>query len=393
MDPDKNSNVNNHNHSNYVHIIQSSLPSRKLKQLALHTVLTSKNILHPDTAATGHFITIDHPGELIEHQPLEVKCANNSIMRSIATKLLYLPHLPTKARIAHVFAEMERSLLSISILCDAGCKCIFEEEKVTIMKNNNTIIQGKRDDDSTLWCIPTTVQLAPPPGISSNNNNNKNNNNKFNDNNNNDNNVKPTLEEIAGRTPRQVVVALPTALSARATRKHNPEGNLDCVTSQSTNQASQPPSEDSSAHRTKRDIRTNFVLHQSDIDNSFVNTYIPKGCIKSNHHAFGVYQSRTAAEMTAFQHATLCAPTVKTLINAINNKWLTTFPCLTAQNVRRHLPKSIQTTMGHLHRMRQGTRSTKPPGEKYSIEELMNEDEDDEHDIIPEPHKHNHILI
>ena len=89
--------------------------------------------------------------------------------------------------------------------------------------------------------------------------------------------------------------------------------------------------------------------------------------------------------MTAFQHATLCAPTVKTLINAINKKWLTTFPCLTAQNVRRHLPKSIQTTMGHLHRVRQGTRSTRPVGEKYTIEELMNEEQHDEHDIIPEP--------
>ena len=193
------------------------------------------------------------------------------------------------------------------------------------------------------------------------------------------------MEEIAGRPSRQVVVARPTALSVRATRKHNPEGNLDCVTSQLTYQESQPSSDKSSAYRTKQNIRTDFVLRQSDIDNSFVNTYIPKGCIKSNHHAFGVYQSRTAAEMTAFQHATLCAPTVKTLINAINNKWLTTFPCLTAQNVRQNLPKSIQTTMGHLHRIRQGTRSTKPHGEKYTIEELMNEDQNDEHDIIPEP--------
>ena len=309
MESDRNnSNLNSRNYSNYVHIIKSSLPSRKLKQLALQTVLASKSILHPDTAATGHFITTDHPGELIEHQPLEVKCANNSVMRLIETKLLFLPHLPQTARIAHVFAEMERSLLSISILCDAGCRCIFEEEKVMITKNNNTIIQGKRDEDSTLWCIPSTTPVAPPPGISSDNNN------KNKSKNNNNNKYKSTLEEIAGRPSRQVEVALPTVLSARAMRKHNPEGNLDCVTSQSVNQSSQPSSDYSSAHRTKQAIRTDFVLHQRDINNSFVNTHLPRGCVKSNHHAFGVYQSRTAAEMTSFQYATLCAPTVKPLL-------------------------------------------------------------------------------
>lgn len=43
-----------------------------------------------------------------------------------------------------------------------------------------------------------------------------------------------------------------------------------------------------------------------------------------------------------YLHACLGAPTVTTLIDAINNNRLTTFPGLTANEVRKHLPKSIQ---------------------------------------------------
>ncbi len=75
--------------------------------------------------------------------------------------------------------------------------------------------------------------------------------------------------------------------------------------------------------------------------------------------ANSAYQQRTKSELQAYLHACLCAPTTATLINAIKKGWLSTFPGLTVEGVRKHLPKSIQTTMGHLHRYRQGVRSTK----------------------------------
>ena len=78
--------------------------------------------------------------------------------------------------------------------------------------------------------------------------------------------------------------------------------------------------------------------------------------------------------------AILSAPPVATLIKAINNKWLTSFPGMNVDNARRHLPKSIQTSMGHLARVRNNVRSTKetePTGD-----ELMNEEEKDP-EIIP----------
>ena len=84
--------------------------------------------------------------------------------------------------------------------------------------------------------------------------------------------------------------------------------------------------------------------------------------------ANSAYQQRSTAELQAFLHGFLCAPPVATLVNAIQNLRLTTFPGLTANAVRRHLPKSVQTSMGHMHRYRKGIRSTKKP----SVEELMN---------------------
>ena len=66
------------------------------------------------------------------------------------------------------------------------------------------------------------------------------------------------------------------------------------------------------------------------------------------------------------------APAVTTLIRAINNNWLTSFPGLTANGIRKHLPKSIQTTMGHMHKVRQNIRSTKA----VTMGEIMDERKD-----------------
>ena len=64
---------------------------------------------------------------------------------------------------------------------------------------------------------------------------------------------------------------------------------------------------------------------------------------------------------------------VTTLIRAINNNWLTSFPCLSADGIRKHLPKSIQTTMGHLHKVRKNLR----PTAKVTATDIMEDTEED----------------
>jgi hypothetical protein len=74
--------------------------------------------------------------------------------------------------------------------------------------------------------------------------------------------------------------------------------------------------------------------------------------------------------MAYLNNATIGSLPVKTLCNAIDNDWLTSFPGSTSSAVRKHLPKSISTTMGHMHMIRIGIRPTNNP----TVNEIMNEE-------------------
>ena len=63
---------------------------------------------------------------------------------------------------------------------------------------------------------------------------------------------------------------------------------------------------------------------------------------------------------------------VKTYLEAIKEGLLSLIQGVTVEAARKHLPKSAQTVMGHLHMISKGIRPT--PGEKtVEINELMNE--------------------
>jgi hypothetical protein len=69
----------------------------------------------------------------------------------------------------------------------------------------------------------------------------------------------------------------------------------------------------------------------------------------------------TIAETVAYAHATLFSPALSTLENALDNNFLTNFPGLTVDTLRRHIPTSIPMDKGHMDQIRQNVRSTKPP--------------------------------
>jgi hypothetical protein len=86
-----------------------------------------------------------------------------------------------------------------------------------------------------------------------------------------------------------------------------------------------------------------------------------------------------------YLNATIGSLPVKTLCYTINNDWLTSFPGLTSSAIRKHLPKAISTTMGHMHMIRKGIRSTNKP----TINEIMNEEIDLEPKLDPPRHINN----
>jgi hypothetical protein len=80
------------------------------------------------------------------------------------------------------------------------------------------------------------------------------------------------------------------------------------------------------------------------------------------HATNSAYHQQTIAKLMAYLNATIGSLPVKKLCNAINNDWLTYFPGLTSSAIRKHLPKSISTTMCHMHMIRiKGIRSTNKP--------------------------------
>jgi hypothetical protein len=69
--------------------------------------------------------------------------------------------------------------------------------------------------------------------------------------------------------------------------------------------------------------------------------------------------SSTFEELMQFLHAACFSPAPATWIQAIQRGHFTTWPGLTAEAVRKHLPKSIATAKGHMDQTRQNTRTTK----------------------------------
>jgi hypothetical protein len=97
------------------------------------------------------------------------------------------------------------------------------------------------------------------------------------------------------------------------------------------------------------------------------------------HAANSAYHQPTIAKLMAYLNATIGSLLVKTLCTAIDNNWLTSFPGLTSSAIRKHLPKSISTAMGHMHMIRKGIRSTNKP----TVNEIMSEDIDPEPTLDP----------
>ena len=72
-----------------------------------------------------------------------------------------------------------------------------------------------------------------------------------------------------------------------------------------------------------------------------------------------IWSKTTKTDLALFHHAALGHPTKITLNKAIQAGFLKSFPGLNSELINKHLPKSIETSMGHLNQQYQGVNSTK----------------------------------
>jgi hypothetical protein len=77
--------------------------------------------------------------------------------------------------------------------------------------------------------------------------------------------------------------------------------------------------------------------------------------------AHSAYHTPNLVEHVKFLHASCGYPVPSTWIRAIDSGHFATWPGLTANLVRKHLPQSMATAQGHMHQQRQNIRTTQPP--------------------------------
>ncbi|KAL7479608.1 hypothetical protein ACHAW6_005332 [Cyclotella cf. meneghiniana] len=83
-------------------------------------------------------------------------------------------------------------------------------------------------------------------------------------------------------------------------------------------------------------------------------------CHPVGHCINNIYDLPSTAHLIQYLHAALGFPTKNTLLAAIRNGNLDTFPGLTAAHVMKHFPESDKTQKRHMEQIQQGLQSTKP---------------------------------
>jgi hypothetical protein len=85
------------------------------------------------------------------------------------------------------------------------------------------------------------------------------------------------------------------------------------------------------------------------------------------HIAMNAYTMPTKQQAIKYMHQTLFCPPIHTLITAIENEQLRTFPHLTVENVRKHLEPSSATAKGRIRMNKKGIRSTRKPRDSPNL--------------------------
>ncbi len=67
---------------------------------------------------------------------------------------LLLQKLPPNTRMAHSLPGLTNNLLSVAVLCNAGCEVLFHPTRCEVTHNGVVILQGWGDSHHCLWHVP-----------------------------------------------------------------------------------------------------------------------------------------------------------------------------------------------------------------------------------------------
>jgi hypothetical protein len=109
-----------------------------------------------NTGAMSVFVMAGTPAKNIcmATKPIQISLPDGKKIVSTHICDVDITGLPHKL-IGHIVPDMKTaSLLGICILCKAGCKVIFDDEKCQVNFKGNTILTGYKDPASNLWMLP-----------------------------------------------------------------------------------------------------------------------------------------------------------------------------------------------------------------------------------------------
>ena len=121
-----------------------------------------------DAGATAHFAIPGAPviNKKIASNPLTINLPDGEQLHSTHTCELDIPWLPRKARQAHIVPGLQHtSLISIKVLCDAGCKVSYDEERCKVYLKNKLVWHGGRGPTTQLWVLPLCPKQADLPKL------------------------------------------------------------------------------------------------------------------------------------------------------------------------------------------------------------------------------------
>jgi hypothetical protein len=124
----------------------------------------NNSIIIADSGATAHYGTTNLP--VLNKQPcrkeIRIRAANGAIMRATHEAELNFPRLPSAARRIFIVPELaDKTLMSISQLCDAGCQVTFDTNEVNVYHKGEVVLTGSRMTNVALWQMdqPITTRI------------------------------------------------------------------------------------------------------------------------------------------------------------------------------------------------------------------------------------------
>jgi hypothetical protein len=114
-----------------------------------------------DAGATGNFMIPGAPVTNISPStktPIIINLPDGSQIKSTHTCEIDNPDLPKEARHAHIVPGLAHtSLVSIKMLCDAGCILTYDKNACKVYFKNKVMWRGVREPSTGLWILNITT--------------------------------------------------------------------------------------------------------------------------------------------------------------------------------------------------------------------------------------------